>query len=162
MRTARLGSPRPAVKTKHAIILFRVGPYRLGIDAGALKEIRNDDGLTAEELGCQSILSAHAFLGIAGGEAKRLLVLRPGRVALRVALRVDRVERMIETHALCPLPRAFKGAEREWYCGFAFDAEEIFPVLNPEALRRHAQPAIPEVLASRFGRQDIYQEAASR
>jgi chemotaxis signal transduction protein len=158
MRTGRLGTARPAARTKLAIILFWVGPYRLGIDASSLKEIRNDEGATAVELGCQSILSAHAFLGISGAEGKRLLVLRPGRVALRV----DRVERMIEANAVRPLPQAFRGAEREWYRGFACDGEMIFPVLNPETVRRAAQAATPEVVTSGLARENYYQEAASR
>jgi len=162
MRTGRLGTARPAARTKLAIILFWVGPYRLGIDASALKEIRNDDGSTAADLGCTSILSAREFLGIAAEEGKRLLVLRPGRVALRVALRVDRVERMIETNAVRPLPRAFRGAEREWYCGLACDGEMIFPVLNSDAVRRAAQLAIPEIVSSGLVRENFYQEAASR
>ena len=157
MRTGRLGITHAAVRTNNSMILFWVGPYRMGIAAGALKEIRNDQGHTASELGYQAILSTHALLGVPAGPANRLLVLRPGRVAVRV----DRVERMIETSAILPLPKAFKGAEREWYFGFVLDGEMIVPVMNPETLEREALLSNLEILTTHNVPQDVSQEAAS-
>ena len=140
MRAGRLGVARPAIRARNSVILFRVGPYRMGIDAGVLKEIRNDCGLAPEEFGCKAILSAHALFGVPPGQEARLLVLRGGRVAVRV----DSVERMIETSALRPLPGAFQGAERAWYCGIGLIGESVFPVVNPDSLEREACSPGPE------------------
>jgi hypothetical protein len=157
MRAGRLGIERPALRASNAVILFWVGPYRMGIDAGALKEIRNDQNLAPEEFGCEAILSAHALLGVPTGQEGRLLVLRPGRVAVRV----DRVERMIETTALRPLPQAFQGAERSWYSGLVLVGETVCPMMNPETLKREAKPNGPEALAPRCVPPVSPQEAAS-
>jgi hypothetical protein len=39
---------------------------------------------------------------------------------------------------LRPLPRAFQGAERAWYCGIALEAESVIPIVDPETLAREA------------------------
>src|SRR5689334_3086372 len=128
MRIGRLGHGQPPTRKNHAVIVFWVGSYRMGIEAGALKEIRNDHRQTATEIWGATIVSSHAIFGVATGKEEHLLLIRPGRVAIRV----DRVERMIETGAVLPLPRAFQGAEREWYRGLVMDGEIVFPMLNPE------------------------------
>jgi hypothetical protein len=125
----------------------------MGIEAVALKEIRNDHRQTATEVSGSIIVSSHAIFGVNSGHPERLLVLRPGRVAIRV----DRVDRMIEAGAILPLPRAFQGAERGWYLGLIFDGENIFPILNPEMVSRegdkleavtpHTQPAMESLSA---------------
>lgn len=145
MRNGRLGRAQPPVRKTHAVIVFWVGPYRMGIEAGALKEIRQGVRQTATEAGGAIILSSHTIFGVATGQEDRLLVVRPGRVALRV----DRVDRMIETGAILPLPRAFLGAEREWYRGLILDGEIIFPILNPEMLSREGEKLEAEILAAR-------------
>jgi len=144
MRAKRLGPADPAIREPNAVILFRVGPYRLGIDARALKEIRNVRGLAAKDFEGIATLSAHDFLGVPPGPGERVLVLRQGRVALRV----DRVERMVEASVVRPLPRAFQGAEREWYRGFAMAGDMVFPLLNPDMLERVSQLPVPQMLPS--------------
>lgn len=145
MRNGRLGHAQPPARKTHAVIVFWVGPYRMGIEAGALKEIRNDHRQTATEICGATIVSSHTIFGVTTGKEERLLVLRPGRVAIRV----DRVDRMIETGAILPLPLAFQGAEREWYCGLILDGEIIFPMLNPEMLGREGGKLEAEMLAAR-------------
>jgi hypothetical protein len=140
MRAGRLGAARPVMQVNNAVILFRVGPYRMGIAAAALKEIRHDEGMAPP--GCEAVVSAHALLGVEPGEEGRLLILRGSGVGVRV----DRVERMIETRELRPLPLAFQGAERSWYCGLVLVGEDVCPVMNPEALLRAATPIEVEVL----------------
>ena len=137
MRAGRLGRARPAARGTEAIIVFWVGPYRMAINAGALKEIRNEGDLQGHVGEGGAILSAHALFGVPPGRSSRLLVLRRGHTIVRV----DRVERMIETGPLRPLPQAFQGAERRWYCGLAMAGETAIPVVNPETLELEAQVA---------------------
>jgi hypothetical protein len=152
MRAGRFGPARTEIKSANAVILFWVGPYRMGIPAAALKEIRSDccatspssfprkrESLEADlsvppELGCGAILSAGALFGVASAAESRLLVLR----SQNVAIRVDQVERMIEIGKLYPLPRAFQGAERSWYIGITLAGDLIIPLLNPETLASEA------------------------
>jgi hypothetical protein len=157
MRAGRLGVARPAIQASNAVILFWVGPYRMGIDAAALKEIRNDNRLAEEASGCEAILSAHALLGVPAGSEGRLLVLRPGRVGVRV----DRVERMIETGVLRSLPLVFCGAERAWYSGLILIGDTVCPMMNAETLMREARPLAPDVLASASVPHAMSQEATS-
>lgn len=135
MRAGRLGPARPSVPATKAVILFGVGPHRMAIGAADVKEIRKDRDLAPAEIGCHSILSAHALFGVPPGQEARLLVLRGGQVAVRV----DRVERMVETGALRPLPRAFQGAERAWYSGLVLADGTVVPLLNPETMEREAR-----------------------
>jgi hypothetical protein len=146
MRNGRLGPSQPPARKTHAVIVFWVGPYRMGIEAGSLKEIRNEHRQTATEVCGATIVSSHTIFGVNSGKEERLLVLRPGRVAIRV----DRVDRMIETGAILPLPRAFQGAESEWYCGLIRDGEIVFPMLKPEMLALEGERLEAEILAARL------------
>ena len=116
MRLRRLGVARHANQPSKAMILFWVGPYRMAIEADALKEIRNGHDLAAAQSGCNAILSAHTLLGVPPGPQERLLVLRLGGVGVRV----DRVERMIEASRCFPCrwrskaPSARGIAESRW------------------------------------------------
>jgi len=157
MTTRRLGHTKPPVRKTHAVIVFWVGPYRMGIEAGALKEIRNDHRQTATEICGATIVSSHTIFGVAAGKEERLLVIRPGRVAIRV----DRVDRMIETGAILSLPKAFQGAESEWYRGLVLDGEIIFPILNPEAIRREGERLEAEMLAARLPQESLSSVRAS-
>jgi hypothetical protein len=134
MKAARPSHPHPAAPATESVILFWVGPYRMAIAASALQAIRKDHGLAPAEFGCTAIVSAHEMIGIPPGKGARLLVLHPGRLAVRV----DRVERLVATAVLVPLPQAFQGAEREWYSGLALADGFVVPLLNPETLERRA------------------------
>jgi len=157
MRVGRLGVARPTIRANNAVILFWVGPYRMAIDAGALQEIRNGRDFAAGESRCKATLSAHALLGVPPGPQERLLVLRLGSVGVRV----DRVERMIETGALLPLPKAFQGAERGWYCGITLAGESVIPIVNPETFAREAYAPGPTIPASEWPPPDQSREAVA-
>jgi chemotaxis signal transduction protein len=138
----RFNPTRTEIKTDNSVLLFWVGPYRMGIPAAALKEIRNSRRLFSngnpdhpeESSGCDAILSAGTFFGVRTGAEDRLLVLR----SRNVGVRVDKVERMVEVGKLHPLPQAFQGEERSWYGGITLVGEAIVPLLNPETLAHEA------------------------
>ena len=64
-----------------------------------------------------------------------LRIARPTLVLImrqvRVAVLVDRIERMSEIAAIYSLPRAFTGAERRWYRGLAYLDDHVIPVVAP-------------------------------
>jgi hypothetical protein len=114
----------------------------MAIWAEDVKEIRNDFGLTASEIGCQCILYAHTLFNVTPGQDARLVVLRRGDIGVGV----DRVEKMIETGAPRPLPHAFQGSERAWYLGLVHADGALVPLVNPEALEREAIRQEVEIL----------------
>ena len=138
MKSSRFHAAKTAARPAVAVILFWTGSHRLAITASALREIRQDGGWTPEELGCKRVVSAAALFGTRPNGEARLLVLRRGGVAVRV----DRVDRLIEIAGVRPLPRMFRGAERSWYCGLAVVAGEVIPVINPEAFLRQGQEGL--------------------
>ena len=91
------------------------------------------------------------------GPGARLLVLRTGQLAVRV----DRVERMVATAAIKPLPRAFQGSEREWYSGLAVTNGTIVALVNPETLKRVVNRRDEETLDAAWARFKPLQETAS-
>ena len=133
----RRDDTKRAARPAEAVILFWVGPHRLAIAAGALREIRNNRGLAPEEFGCTSVVSAAEIFGVrADGEA-RLLVLRRGQIAVRV----DRVDRLVDITEMRRLPRMFRGRERVWYRGLTVIGDVVTPIVNPEAFVQQARPA---------------------
>jgi hypothetical protein len=50
---------------------------------------------------------------------------------LRVAVLVDRIDRMSDISFLYRLPRAFTGEERVWYRGLTYLDDRIIPVVQP-------------------------------
>jgi len=153
MRIGRLTHQGPVAPPTEAVILFWVGAHRMAIGAGAVAKIRKDRGLAPAEIGCSTIVSAHALFGLPPGSGARLLVLRRGSVAVRV----DRVERMIETREARPLPEAFQGSERGWYLGLAVVDDLIVPLVNPEAFELQAQQAEDDSFTETFD--TFFQEA---
>lgn len=153
MRIGRLTHHGPVAPPTEAVILFWVGAHRMAIGAGAVAKIRKDRGLAPAEIGCSTIVSAHELFGLPLGSGHRLLVLRRGGVAVRV----DRVERMIETREARPLPEAFQGSERGWYLGLAAVDDLIVPLVNPEAFELQAQQAEDDLFAETFD--SFFQEA---
>lgn len=142
MRVGPILQVRTETKTDNSVILFWVGPYRMGIRAAALKEIRSVRRLSSkgdlshqeEAPGCDVILSAGELFGVQTGPGGRLLVLRMKNIGVRV----DQVERMVEIGKLYPLPKAFQGAERSWYSGITLAGDLIVPMLSPETLAGEA------------------------
>jgi chemotaxis signal transduction protein len=50
---------------------------------------------------------------------------------LRVAVLVDRIERMVDVAAIHALPLAFAGDERRWYRGLTYIDDHVIPVIQP-------------------------------
>jgi chemotaxis signal transduction protein len=140
--------PEPSAET---ILLFSLGPYQLGISADALQEIRSDRGRLSGEATDMPVVSARGTLGAGKETGDGLLVLRRQRVAVRV----DKVERITKISALHPLPQMFFGREREWYRGLALNHEDVVPVLNPDAFLSTATVAAPPSEAAPSARQPI-------
>jgi chemotaxis signal transduction protein len=143
------------------MILFSVGGSTFAIEAAAVDEIRNTDGLKAiRSTGCANVthtlmrdaktycvVDAYAHFGIMRSRATRLLVLRDNCVAVLV----DRIDRMTEVGALHALPLGFAGKERQWYRGLAVLGEgqlaTVVPVVEPTAFlnRQQAESIVTEL-----------------
>jgi len=127
------------------VILFAVSSRTFAIAAEDVQEIRSTDSLggTAVEI-VEPLLEkvhhtlerAHRTYYIVNGCVHfGLRISRPTLVLImrqvRVAVLVDRIERMSEFSAVYSLPRAFTGAERRWYRGLAYLDDHVIPVVAP-------------------------------
>lgn len=148
-----------------AVILFTVANQLLAIAAEAVQEIRSTDSLgSALEIEQQEIakvrhtierghrtyyvVNACAHFGSRVVRPTLVLMLRQ----IRAAILVDKIERMAEISGLHALPRAFSGAERQWYRGLAYVDDQVIPVVNPLGF----------LTAEEFGRLDGAMAEASR
>ncbi|HXN19161.1 MAG TPA: chemotaxis protein CheW [Candidatus Binatus sp.] len=138
-----------AVKARKArrpetVILFNVSNQLFAIAADSVQEIRSTDSLGAAlEIEQQEILKVrhtiergHRTYYVVNACAHfGLRVVRPTLVLMlrqiRVAVLVDKIERMAEISGLHALPRAFLGAERQWYRGLAYLEDQVIPVVSP-------------------------------
>jgi len=141
----------PGVKPRRAhdperVILFFVSGQMFAIRAEAVQEIRSTDSLAgaaieiensrlpkvrhALERGHQAYYVVNACLHF------HLPVTRPALVLilrqLRVAVLVDRIDRMAEISAVYALPKAFAGEERRWYRGLSYLDDTVIPVIDPD------------------------------
>ncbi|HKS80111.1 MAG TPA: chemotaxis protein CheW [Candidatus Acidoferrales bacterium] len=136
--------PRTARKPEQAIV-FSVAGQDFAIAAESVQEIRSADSLasTAIELDCVTLPKVrhtverahHTYYVVNAGVHFSLPVSRPTLVLimrqLRVAVLVDRIERMGEISGVYALPRAFAGDERQWYRGLAYLDDHVIPVVRP-------------------------------
>jgi chemotaxis signal transduction protein len=126
------------------VILFLVANQMFAISANSVQEIRSTDSLAgaANEIE-ESMLPkvrhtverAHrTYYVVNAGMHFGLPVTRPALVLIlrqrRVAVLVDRIERMAEVSAVYPLPRAFRGEELRWYRGLAYVDDLVIPVVE--------------------------------
>jgi chemotaxis signal transduction protein len=127
------------------VILFSVAHQTFAISADSVQEIRSTDSLAgaANEIEQPSldkvrhtidrahrkyyVVNACAHFNLPVTRPTLVLILRQ----LRVAVLVDRIERMAEINAVHPLPRAFIGDERRWYRGLAYVDDHVIPVIEP-------------------------------
>jgi chemotaxis signal transduction protein len=159
-----------AVKTRkarrpEAVILFTVANQLFAIAAEAVQEIRSTDSLGAAleieqreipkvrhtiERGHRTYyaVNACAHFGLRVVRPTLVLMLRQ----IRAAILVDKIERMAEISGLHALPRAFTGAERQWYRGLAYVDDQVIPVVN----------SLGFLTAEEFGRLDSATAEASR
>src|ERR1700728_5084868 len=127
-----------------AVILFNVSNQLFAIAADSVQEMRSTDSLGAAlEIEQQEIskvrhtierghrtyyvVNACAHFGLRIMRPTLVLMLRQ----IRVAVLVDKIERMAEISGLHALPRAFVGAERQCYRGLAYLEDQVIPVVNP-------------------------------
>jgi chemotaxis signal transduction protein len=127
------------------MILFVVANRMFAISAESVQEIRSTDSLagSANEIEQAEIskvrhtfernhqiyyvVNAGAHFGLPITRPTLVLILRK----LRVAVLVDRIERMAEISAIHRLPRAFSGDERRWYRGLTYVDDHLMPVIQP-------------------------------
>jgi chemotaxis signal transduction protein len=135
---------RPARRSE-PVIMFSVAHQTFVIAAESVQEIRSTDSLagTAADLDQTDlpkvrhmverahrtyfVVNAGAHFGLPVTRPTLVLIMRQ----LRVALLVDRIERMAEISAVYPLPHAFTGNERRWYRGLAYLDDHVMPVIRP-------------------------------
>lgn len=138
------GKPRPSSR-RETVILFFVARQMFAIAADSVQEIRSTDSLSsaANEMEQSVVLKVRhtiernrrTYFVVNAATHFNLPVTRPALVLilreLRVAVLVDRIERMAEIPAVYALPQAFSGPERRWYRGLAFVDDVVIPVIQP-------------------------------
>lgn len=145
------------------VILFFVSGQLFAISAGAVREIRSTDSLAGGAIEIESgelskvrhvvergheiyfVLNACLHFGLRVTRPALVLILRQSRVAVLV----DRIERMAEISAIYALPPAFEGDERRWYRGLAYLEDTVIPVVNPEGFLKPEESHRLDLLASR-------------
>ena len=127
------------------VILFDVAKRMFAIAAESVQEIRSTDSLagSANEIEEPEVIkvrhtferSHQTYYVVNAGVHFGLPVTRPTLVLilrrLRVAVLVDRIERMAEVSAVHALPLAFTGDERRWYRGLTYLDDHVIPVIQP-------------------------------
>jgi chemotaxis signal transduction protein len=138
------GKLRPS-RQRETVILFFVARQMFAIAADSVQEIRSTDSLAgaANEMEQSVVLKVRhtiernrrIYFVVNAGTHFNLPVTRPALVLilreLRVAVLVDRIERMAEISAVYALPQAFSGPERRWYRGLAYVDDIVIPVIQP-------------------------------
>lgn len=137
---------KPSRRAKpEAVILFVVANEMFAIAADSVQEIRSTDGLAdaANEIErpalpkvrhtlewgnrIRYVVNAGVHFGLPVTRPALVLILR----RMRIAVLVDRIDRMTEISAVHALPRAFAGEERRWYRGLAYIDDSVIPVIEP-------------------------------
>ncbi len=136
--------PRPSRRSE-TVILFFVAKQMFAIAADSVQEIRSTDSLSgaANEME-QSVVvkvrhtierNRRTYFVVNAGTHFNLPATRPALLLilreLRVAVLVDRIERMAEIPTVYALPQAFSGPERRWYRGLAYIDDVVIPVIQP-------------------------------
>ncbi|HTP44209.1 MAG TPA: chemotaxis protein CheW [Candidatus Acidoferrum sp.] len=145
----KIAAPEPGksrrARQSEQMILFTVANRTFAIAAETVQEIRSTDSLagSAREIDDPQVLkvrhtferSHQTYYVVNAGAHFGLPITRPTLVLilrkLRVAVLVDRIERMAEIGAIYPLPRAFEGQERRWYRGLTHVDDHVIPVIEP-------------------------------
>lgn len=131
-------------RASEQVILFSVGNHSFAIAAEAVQEIRSTDSLsgTANEIENSNIekvqhtlkysrqsfyvVNARVHFGLPASRPTLVMILR----GIRVAVLVDRIERMAEVSFMHHLPRAFIGRERRWYRALTYMGDRVIPVVH--------------------------------
>jgi chemotaxis signal transduction protein len=134
-----------APRHPEAAVLFVVANQMFAIAADAVQEIRSTDSLagSANELDQLEVgkvrhtidRGRRTYFVVNAGMHFGLPVTRPTLVLIlrqmRVAVLIDRIERMAEISRIHPLPLSFVGDERRWYRGLAYLDDLVIPVIQP-------------------------------
>lgn len=134
------------VRRPETVVLFAVANQMFAIAADAVQEIRSTDSLGGSAIEIDQIeigkvrhtveRGGRTYFVVNAGMHFGLPVTRPMLVLIlrrsRVAVLIDRIERMAEISAVYPLPLAFSGDERRWYRGLAHLDDLVIPVIDPE------------------------------
>jgi chemotaxis signal transduction protein len=134
---------RPRSET---VVLFTVAHQEFAIAADSVQEIRSTDALAGaaneieqpalSKVGHTMEHGRRAYYVVNAGVHFGLPVSRPALVLIlrqsRVAVLIDRIERMTEISAVYSLPMAFSGEERRWYRGLAYLDDVVIPVVQPD------------------------------
>ena len=137
-------APRQA-RRPEGVVLFAVANQMFAIAADSVQEIRSTDSLAGSAIEIEQIdvgkvrhtieRGRRRYFVVNAGMQFGLPVTRPTLVLilrnLRVAVLIDRIERMAEISSVYPLPLAFAGDERRWYRGLARVDDLILPVIHP-------------------------------
>ena len=127
------------------VVLFAVANQMFAIAADAVQEIRSTDSLGGSAIEIDQIeigkvrhtveRGGRTYFVVNAGTHFGLPVTRPTLVLIlrrsRVAVLIDRIERMAQISAVYPLPLAFSGDERRWYRGLAQVDDLVIPVVQP-------------------------------
>lgn len=126
-------------------ILFTVSRRLFAVTSESVQEIRSTDSVAgaSSEFDCPDVpkvrhtferahrqyyvVNGCAHFGLPSSRPTLVLILRQ----LRIAVLVDRIERMTELPAICELPLGFAGEERRWYRGLTYLDDHVIPVVNP-------------------------------
>jgi hypothetical protein len=139
-----IAEQNPRSDRSETVILFFVANQMFAIAANSVQEIRSTDSLAgaANELDGSALpqvrhtieRARRTYYVVNAGMHFGLPVTRPSLVLilrqLRVAVLVDRIERMAEVSAVYPLPQAFQGEELRWYRGLAYVGDLVVPVVE--------------------------------
>lgn len=142
--TASRHTPRRA-RRPETVVLFAVANQMFAIAADAVQEIRSTDSLGGSAIEIEQIeigkvrhtveRGGRTYFVVNAGMHFGLPVTRPMLVLIlrrsRVAVLIDRIERMAEISSVYPLPLAFSGEERRWYRGLAQVEDLVIPVIEP-------------------------------
>lgn len=128
-----------------SVILFVVADQMFAISAASIHEIRSTDSLSSSATEIRQerlpkvrhrlrrgreflyVVNACAHFGLEASRPTLVLVMRGSRVAVLV----DRIDRMETISLLFSLPRPFRGPERTWYRGVTLISEKVVPVVSP-------------------------------
>ncbi len=142
--TASKPVPRRAHQPE-TVVLFAVANQMFAIAADAVQEIRSTDSLGGSAIEIEQIeigkvrhtfeRGGRTYFVVNAGMHFGLPVTRPALVLIlrrsRVAVLIDRIERMAEIASVYPLPLAFSGDERRWYRGLTQVDDLVIPVIHP-------------------------------
>jgi hypothetical protein len=124
---------KPVVATAGPVILFSAGGMRFAVEASEVEEIRDRDDRTAiRKLKGPESIDFALQVGLGAGMLERYVVLKPGDCSLGVT----EVERITSLPKLVPLPRLFRGAERQWYRGLLLLENDVIPLVRTEYWRK--------------------------